>query len=343
MSTEPGYTVLPLSALKDHATDLFEALKAGATVYVSKHGRITTAFRPRMFVPESVAALYTSPHLDLHAITARDIGRQSLSQVLAEAAIGLPAAAIKEGRLYGMLTPATAPHPDTIPDQAAVGAKANALLDYQERNPDASIDDIMAFSNSLDATLEEQRPPLTWPLAAEFDNPAAVHDDIQAWREQGSDVEDVVQALFEALNKGIATADEHHRRPNTQTLSGLAEHIRPHLATSAIIEQLAEHHGGLNAPLIRTFVAHAEQLEAAGDPVDARTGYVRALTTELATDTLPNVGVMWRLGNLARHAHRPAEAAVWFRLSLAYDAISDTIEHSTMAESILGIHRPKVG
>lgn len=341
MATEPGYTVLPLSALKNHVTDLFEALKAGTTVYISKHGRITAAFRPHMFVPESVAAVYTSPHLDLPTITAREIGRQSLSQVIAEAAAGLPAVAIKDSRIYGMLTPATAPHPDTVPNPTAVGAKADALLDYQENNPDASIDDIMAFSNSLDPVQEEQVTPRTWPLAAEFDDPAAVHDDIEGWRKQGSDIEDVVEELIEALGQGIAAARENYI-PATSIVPGRVDLARTHYTTTAVLDELASYRGGYTPSSIRIFIQHAEQLEAAGDPVDARTGYVRALATELAIEPLPNVGVMWRLGNLARHAHRPAEAALWFRFSLAYDAISDTLEHPTSNESILGVFRSKV-
>ena len=50
MATEQDYIVLPVSALKDQVTAVFDALKADKTVYVSNHGRIAAAFRPHAFV-----------------------------------------------------------------------------------------------------------------------------------------------------------------------------------------------------------------------------------------------------------------------------------------------------
>lgn len=337
MATEQGYTVLPLSALKNHVIDLFEALKAGITVYISKRGQIVAAFRPHMYVPEGVAAVYTSPHLDLPTITAREIGRQSLSQVIAEAADGFPAVAMKDSRIYGMLTPATAPQPDTVPDPATVGAKAEALRLYQENNPDAPIDDIMAFSKSLDPVQQEQLPLPTWPLGAEFDDPIAVYDDIKAWRKQGSAIEDVVEDLIEVLGQGITAAGEKYPTAATPMLPGLAHVARVIVIRPGVLEELSSLQGGfLPSSSSRVFITHAEQLEAAGDPVDARTGYVHALATELANNPIPNVGVMWRLGNLARHTDRPAEAKLWFRLSLAYDSVAETGE-DTVDGSVFGI------
>lgn len=336
MATDQGYTVLPLSALKNHVIDLFEALKAGTTVYISKHGEIVAAFRPHMYVPEGVAAVYTSPHLDPPAITAREIGRESLSQVIAEAAAGFPAVAMKENRIYGMLTPATAPQPDTVPDPAEVGAKAEALRVYQENNPDAPVDDIMAFSKSLDRGQQDQLPPRTWPLAAEFDDPVAVHDDIKAWRKQGSAIEDVVEELIEVLGQGIAAVGEKDRLAATSGPADLAHVARSRVARTGILDELASSLGGFMPSSTRLFITHAEQLEAAGDPVDARTGYVHALAAELAVAPIPDVGVMWRLGNLARHTDRPAEAKLWFRLSLAYDAIAE-IGDDTVGESVFGV------
>lgn len=336
MATEQGYTVLPLSALKNHVVDLFEALKAGTTVYISKHSQIVAAFRPHMYVPEGVAAVYTSPHLDLPTITAREIGRQSLSQVIAEAAAGFPAVAMKDSRIYGMLTPATAPQPDTVPDPAAVGAKAEALRVYQENNPEAPIADIMAFSRSLDPGQQEQLPLRTWPLAAEFDDPVAVHDDIKAWRKQGSAIEDIVEDLIEALGQGITAVGEKCPTAAAPTVPGLAHLARAYVTRTGILEELASSLGGFLPSSTRIFITHAEQLEAAGDPVDARTGYVHALAAELAIEPIPNVGVMWRLGNLARHTQHPAEAKLWFRLSLAYNAIAE-IGEDTVDESVFGV------
>jgi hypothetical protein len=321
MATEPGYTVLPLSALKKLHKVLFEALKAEKTVYVSKHGRIVAAFRPYTYVPEGVAAVYASPNLDLPTITARDIQRTSLSKPIAAAAAWLPAVVEKDSRIYGMLTPATAPRPDTAPDPDTVGAKAEAILDYQQRNPTASIDEIMAFADSLDPVQEEQTPPRMWPLAAEFENADAVYADIKGWREQGSDIEDVVEGLFDVLGKGIEAAGEDDEI-SVQIVPDLAHLTPSHVAGTYIVCDLADYDGGFMPPSIRAFVLQTEQLEAAGERLDARARYVCALTNE----SLPNVGVMWRLGNLARHAGHPAEAARWFRFSLAYNAISDALE-----------------
>lgn len=305
----PGYTVMPLSGLKKLNKELFEALLADKTVYVSKRGRVVAAFRPYTYVPERVAAVYASPNLDPPTITARDIQRTSLSKPIAAAAAGLPSVVEKDSRIYGMLTPATAPAPETIPDPDAVGAKAQAMLDFQERNPDAPIEEIMAFSDSLDLAPAQSAPAAGWPMAADFGTPDGVSVDINSWREQGSDVEDVVEELLDVLEQGIKTAGR---------TNGSAVRRRPKLrrvTPPPVAENLA-------ATSSRSFVRTAEQLEAAGETVDARAGYVRAL----ATEPVPNVGVMWRLGNLARRTGHLSEAARWFRFSLAYDAIADGLE-----------------
>src|SRR6201999_432939 len=162
---------------------------------------------------------------------------------------------------------------------------------------------------------EEGAPPLTWALAAELENADAVHADIKGWREQGSDIEDIVESVFDVLGKTIAVAaeDDGTSAPMLPNLSNL----RPHVASTAAIRGLDDYLGGFTPPATRAGVLHGERLEATGQPAVARANYVWALTTE----PLPNVGVMWRLGNLARHAGHRAEAALWFRLSLAYDAI----------------------
>jgi hypothetical protein len=305
-ATEPRYTVMPLSGLKKLHKELFDALRADKTVYVSKHGRVIAAFRPYAYVPESVAAVYASPNLELPTITARDIQRTSLSKPIAAAAAGLPAVVEKDSRIYGMLTPATTPAPETVPDPDTVGAKAQAMMDFQERNPRASIAEVMAFADSLDSAPAQPAPAAAWPLAADFATADGVSLDIKGWREQGSDVEDVVEELLDALERGIKAAGRTNgssvrKPPKLRTLT-------PPPVT-----------GGAVPASSRSFVRNAEQLEAAGEAVDARAGYVRALTTE----PLPNVGVMWRLGNLARRTGHLSEAARWFRFSLAYDAIAD--------------------
>ena len=339
MATESGYTVLPLSALKSNVTELFEALKVGTTVYVSKHGRITAAFRPRTFVPELVAAAYTSPELDLPTITARDIGRHSLSQVVADAEAGLPAAAVKDGHVYGILTPASTPRPDVAPDPDVVAARADAMLEYQTRHPDASADDIVAFSDSLESAQAAQAPPRTWPLSAEFDARTEIHDDIGRWRDQGSRVEDIVEEIVAALGEGLVVA-ECQDRPLGSIRPALAHILSVHGATvTTSLKELAALHGGFMPNSVSASIQQAEQREAVGESVAARVGYVNALAFGMAAARVPNVGVMWRLGNLARHTDRPAEAALWFRFSLAYDSIVESVE---VGESVSGVAATEV-
>ncbi len=291
---------MPLSGVKKFHRELFDALNDNKTVFVSKHGRIVAAFRPYAYVPESVVAAYASPNLQLPVVTARDIQRTSLSQPVAAAAAGLPAVVEKDSRIYGLLTPAHAPRPASIPDPDVVDARAGAMLDYQKRHPDASIDDIMAFADQFDADHSDQAPAQSWPLAPEFEDDDAVDADIEKWRKSGSDIEDLVEEIFSTLAHGIAAGADD------------VEVAVPALTRTRV----AEAPDRLDVALsFRVFVADAEKLEAADETLSARAGYVRALTTAPG----PNSGVMWRLGNLARRTDHCAEAARWFRLSLAYD------------------------
>lgn len=311
MATESGYTVMPLSALKKLHKELFEALRADKTVYVSKHGRIVAAFRPYGYVPESVVAAYASPNLELPTLSARDIQRTSLSKPVAEAEAGLPAVVEKDSRIYGMLTPASAPPPEAVPDRDVVAAKAAAMLDFQQRNPNASIEDVMAFAGSLDAAPAEQSAATTWPIATDFVAADGVAYDIEGWREKGSDVEDEVEGILAALEQGVRAAA---RRKNGASLPSVPKLRKP---------KARKVNGNAVTASSRAVVRTAEQLEAAGEPVDARARYVEALTA----DPLPNVGVMWRLGNLARSTGHLSEAARWFQYSLAYDALAGGAQH----------------
>jgi hypothetical protein len=308
MAIEPGYTVLPVSALKEQATVVFDALKKGKTVYVSKHGRIGAAFRPYTFVPAGVAALHASPYLNLSTLTARDMGRGVPSMAVTEAAQGLPSIVEKESRIYGLLTPAGAPKPRTIPDHEVIGAKAEAVNNYQNEHPEATIGQIMAFSNSLDAPYEDVASQRDWPLrgqvaAVQLDSDdTAVHHDIQQWRDEGSEIEDVVEKVFASLDEAIPAV-----------AAGRGISVQFPTVPDLVIDAL-----NISAsPATRETVLGGEQFEAAGHTVLARTSYLVALTA----DEHPSVGVMWRLGNLARSAGHPAEAARWFRLSLTYDAL----------------------
>jgi hypothetical protein len=47
--------------------------------------------------------------------------------------------------------------PDEIPDRNKLGAMAEAVLEYQKNNPSASIDDIMAFCDTLKGEIDEEK------------------------------------------------------------------------------------------------------------------------------------------------------------------------------------------
>jgi hypothetical protein len=315
MATEPGYTVLPVSALKRHLTTIFDALKADKTVYIAKRGKIVAAFQPYSAVPESVAALHGSPNLELPTITARDIGRNSLSEAVSEAEMGLPRMVERQGHIYGMLTAAHAPAPETIPDPDTVGAKAEAILGFQKKNPEASIDDVMAFSDSLDEPRDDAATQRPWPLAAESESNDAVEAELAKWRARDSQVEYIVETVFTIFDKALPY---------------VAVDALPHLAPPVLqnfVDQahdLSEIVRHTSNPATRSSITHGERLEAAGEWVDARATYVRTLMT--TTTTLPNTGVMWRLGNLARRVGYRAEAARWFRLALSVDVLSDAVD-----------------
>lgn len=308
MATEQDYIVLPVSALKDQVTTVFDALKADKVVYVSNRGRIAAAFRPYTFVPEGVAALHVNPNLNLpFTVSARDMGRGVPSKQVSEAAAGLPSIVEKDRNIYGMLTPASAPRPRTIPDPNEVGAKAEAILAYQQRNPSSPIEDVLAFADEGAVPHKEALGAPSWPLGdpesgiAQLESDDAVDNDLDDWRKQGSDVEDIVKNVFAHL-LGTVAAIAH--------------------GTPTPVPNLGIDSARLVAPSARIKVLSGERQEAAGDTVVARTDYVTALVTE----GHPNVGVMWRLGNLARTEGHTAEAARWFRLSLACDAVAETAE-----------------
>ncbi|GAB88158.1 hypothetical protein [Gordonia rhizosphera] len=349
-ATKQGYTVLPavlpVSALKAQATAIFGALEVGRVIYVSKYGQIVAAFRPYALVPGDVAALRSSPNLDLATLSASNFSREGLSRQIAAAEAGLPCIVEKDGHVYGMLTPARAPRPEVVPTPVAVSAVAEAILEYHQRNPQASIDDAMKFADSLGAGDEDGNgasQPATqaiaesdhdssvmvnggtavldvnrenvatdaagtdevgasaqaWPrVAASFEANGSVDSELDDWRTKGSDVEDTVRDAFKILGEAVA--------------AGRAVDV--HGDVSGRLMELGIH----KDPKQRLTVLMGEQLEST-DPVEARAKYVQALLTDVPR---LDVGVMWRLGNLARHADNPAEAARWFRLAFACGSIS---------------------
>lgn len=306
MAQQPGYTVLPVSALQDQASTVFEALDDGRTVYVSNRGKVVAAFRPYVSVPAAVAALYTSPNLDQPAVTSRDLRRGVKSSVVAEAAAGLPSLLFKDGRIHGVLTAASTPEPTEIPNPDAVGAKAEVMRQYREEHPDATIDEVLAYSDSLDTEIADAVVP-DWEFESDtllerlLGDTAAVRDDLEAWRDQGSDVEDVAEWLLLDAAKAI---------PSYTDPAKLLDAVRVPPAVLASYGTALEPQG-------RVGLIGGEQFEAAGDVVLARRRYV----AELTDGTVPNVGAMWLLGSLARHQGRPAEARHWYVLSFVVDRL----------------------
>jgi hypothetical protein len=303
MTVKPGYTVLPVSVLKNRATVVFDALKDGKTVYVSNRGRVVAAFRPYAFVPAGVAALHASPYLNVSRVTARDMLRSVPSAAITDAAHGLPSIVEKNGRVYGILTRATVPSPPSTPDAQTIGEKAELMRQYQTKNPHAPLDAVMNYYGELDGAHAESATERDWPLV---DLPAhgdadAVSDELDRWRDEGSQIEDAVQFVMTRLDEAIPAV-----------VDGADIHVRLSAVPDAIAATL-----DFGSQPERAAVIGGEQFEATGEAIHARANYLSAL---IAGDH-PNVGVMYRLGNLARLAGNMNEAAHWFKLSFAYDAL----------------------
>ena len=179
-----------------------------------------------------------------------------------------------------------------------VGIIFGNFLQGALRNPSAAPGQManlfvgIAFADRQGFAHEQESESAPWPFAdpqsgvAQFDDDdEALTSDLADWRARGSDVEDFVEAALDRL----------------VTLSpvGLEDGPSGHTRIDVLL---------------------GEREEAAGNLVAARARYVAGLIA----DGHPNVAVMWRLGNLARAVEHQAEAARWFRLSLAYDHLSVT-------------------
>lgn len=298
---EPGYTVLPVSAVKTQATPIQEALLAGKTVYISNRGRVVAAFRPYSSIPDGVAALHASPFLNVSRITATDLQKSVPSTEITLAAGGLPSLVEKNGRILGILTSATAPSPTSPPDIHAVGAKSERVRAYQTEHPDASIDEVMDFYRELEPE-DDPADVFDWRLQDVLVDDETVADDLEGWREDGSQIEDDVLTVLNNLEAAIVVLDGR----------GVVEVPMPPAVTNfPEVHRIGE---SLNRA-----VKDGEQLEANGETVLARARYFDAL---VAT-SMPNVGVMYRMGNIARLAGRNREAAHWFKLTFAFDALEE--------------------
>jgi hypothetical protein len=309
MTTELDYTVLPVSALKKQNGVVFDTLKAGKTVYVANRGRVVAAFRPARFVPEAFAASATSPYVHPPIVNARVLGHGSVSQAIADASVGLVSIVEKDSLIYGILTPATTPEPAQTPDMDALGEKAEIMRQWREDHPNATIDEVMEHSRSLDeVAMAEKEPEREWPLieAAAFtklDDAAAI-DELQHWKDNGSHLEDTVKKIITAFT----------RRPRGGAIrSGVRVPTGwPSARIGAKEISVATPRFRLRA---RETILSGEMDQAAGRIVGARTKYLDVLTSD---DQQAEVGAAFALGNLARAAGNRNEAAVWY--SMAFQA-----------------------
>jgi hypothetical protein len=309
MATELDYTVLPVSALKKQNGVVFDTLKAGKTVYVANRGRVVAAFRPASFVPEAFAASATSPYVDTPTVNARVLGHGSVSQAIADASVGLVSIVEKDSRIYGILTPATTPEPPQTPDMDALGEKAEIMRQWREDHPNATIDEVMEHSRSLDeAAVAENEPGREWPLtgAAAFtqlDDAAAI-DELQHWKDNGSHIEDTVKKIIV----------EFTTRPRGGAIRGVR------VSTSRSSARVGAKKIAAATPRFRLrsreAILSGEMDQAAGRVVRARKKYLEALTS----DQQAEVGAAFALANLARAAGNRNEAAVWYTMAFQANA-----------------------
>lgn len=307
MTDGPRHVVLPVSALKTNTTTVFDALAAGRTVYVSKRGEVVAAFRPFEAVPEAIAAVYASPTaLSAIELTARQLGREVPSTEVTEAALGLPSLVTRNGRIYGVLTKATAPQPAAVPDPEIAGARAEAVRTFQEEHPDASLDEVVEFTMkamtdpSVGPGFETETSPAV-PAHVFVPSSRDVAKDLAGWRKRGSPVEGLVEALLTRIAALLQP--------------GATDPVQTATATVAPAEFRTLYNTTRGNPT--AMVRHGERIETTGDVVGARTTYVAAVFAPPS----PSVGAMWRLADLSRRAGNTAEASAWYRLALDWDKI----------------------
>jgi hypothetical protein len=213
----------------------------------------------------------------------------------------------KNGRIYGVLTPATAPRPVAVPDPDAAGARAEAVRTFQEEHPTASLDDIVKFTTNWTgrpgvATSTGIETLQAGPDLAFVRSKLDVTESLARWRKQGSLVEGLVEAL---LNRIAALI-----QPGTTRLRAARG---PAAVAPAVFGALYDTTGGNATAIVR----RGERFEKTGDVVEARTTYVAALFAPSS----PSLGAMWRLGDLARRAGNTAEASAWYSLALDWNDI----------------------
>lgn len=312
MTEDAEYTVLPVSAIKPQTNLIFESLEAGKTVFIAKHSRIVAAFRPVSAIPDGVMALHGSPYLNVSRVTATHLQKTAPSEEISRAVNGIPSLVEKKGRVFGILTAATAPQPTSPPDLEAISAKSERVRQFQIEHPDASIDEVMAFYDELDDADNDSPTPQDWRLSTVGDVDD-LRGDMKRWRDKGSTFEDFTRTVLVILGAAVPA-------PRAVTvIPPLAEQLRG--VISAFVA------GG---PIGRAAVVEGEQLEARKDKVGARAQYLRALGATMLTDS-PDVGAMARLGNLAFGVGNTCESAYWYKLAFVFDALEEQRELKEVA------------
>jgi len=306
-----GHLVLPVSSLKNESRLVFDALTAGKTVYVSKHGKICAAFRPYEAIPEGVAAAYASPgapSLHMPEVTARDFGRSVPSKAVSDAAAGLPSLITKDRRLYGMLTAASTPRVDQAPDREQAAARAEAVRAYLDQHPEATTEDVVDFTSAQwpdrdqDAKallLHEAMPQ--WDTQNEAGGPELGLD---SWRALESPVEDAIEQILLNVRRSEVLGGK--------LMDAISSQVRTVGLPSEVTSVLERTHASEVATL-----REGERFEAADDVVQARTSYFAAL----CADERPSTAAMWRLADLSRNHGHAHEASAWYQLALTSEAI----------------------
>ncbi len=312
------HIVLPVSALKPEATRVFDALAAGRTVYVSKHGNIVAAFRPFDDLPESVPAAYATPGAITSEITARDLQQAVPSKAVADAVDGLPSLVTKNHEIYGVLTAASTPLPTVIPDLNAAAARAEAVRRFIAEHPGASVDDIAAMRSAweenaagtaaVSAPASVEEPVADWSVTEAL-------DDLDTWSEQGSKIESFVRQFLELMGRVLQV-------PKTTPAPSAFSAVSALSARAAVCNDVYQWRsdvlGTFDDPSERVIAARPlggmrEGARIAGNnPVLARQYYVQAV---VADPTL-NTGAMWSLGDLARCHGNVAEARAWYGMAM---------------------------
>ena len=232
-------------------------------------------------------------------VTARTLGRGSISRYVTNASDGLVSIVEKEGKIFGILTPAITSELSSAPDIRSIGEKAEKMREFQLDNPNASIEEIVEYSASLDsppvaaAGSGVERLPLEVWLES-LDHDLAINE-LKRWSDDKSQVEGIVEKLFGDFLRDHQVSVDAWGADELKTLGidneDLADLLR----------------GRPRASWVR--VAAGEREFVAGNLVEARKLYVAALPAAPVAATVA-------LASLALKKKNRHEAALWYAIAL---------------------------